>query len=651
MYSNAKRYAESENYYKSALEIYERLAESNSQTYESYLADTQNVLARVYSKTKRYTESEELYKSALDIYERLAKSNPQAYEPYLADTQNGLACVYSKTKRYAESENYFKSALDIFERLAKSNPQAYEPYLANTQKNLASIYYNTKRYAESENYYKSALEIHERLAKSNSQTYESYLADTQNALARVYSQTKRYAESEELYKSALDIYERLTVFHPDLAVIQYELANLYRDARHYIESEKMYLSALETLEKGLFLNDNMLLVAHILNNLSEMHIQVECCFDVKDKIDLSDSNIVCSNKCEALLEKALNNYNYLNQKKPTKYQPYVGDALYYLGISYYGIKRYEESEAKFLAAIDIFSPLAQSNNTSDICKFAKTTRYLAILYKKMNNFSKSVEMYKSSIELYNKLYSMESSHGVELTDMRLQLASLYKDNNFFNESESIYNDCISCYHKNKERDSSAALILDMDEVYYCLGKLKLDNKQYEDAIHAFEKSLYYIRKIHSLYDASPWYWLDLWYLSILYNEKGDVATSYSYNKELLLPLLNKKYVESIDNGSNYATILSNQSFNANLLGKFKEGEQNALEALKVDSTQHMAYTNLAAALLFQGKVEEAEKLYSQYKAEFKDGFLSDFAEYERLGVIPEERKKDVERIKAMLNEK
>ena len=75
-----------------------------------------------------------------------------------------------------------------------------------------------------------------------------------------------------------------------------------------------------------------------------------------------------------------------------------------------------------------------------------------------------------------------------------------------------------------------------------------------------------------------------------------------------------------------------------------------MEAIKVDSTQHIAYTNLAAALLFQGKVEEAENLYRQYKAEFKEGFLDDFAEYERLAVIPDERKKDVERIKSMLKE-
>lgn len=67
--------------------------------------------------------------------------------------------------------------------------------------------------------------------------------------------------------------------------------------------------------------------------------------------------------------------------------------------------------------------------------------------------------------------------------------------------------------------------------------------------------------------------------------------------------------------------LFKQSAYANILGKFKEGEKFSLEALQVDSTKHIAYTNLASALLFQGKIEEAEKIYRQYKSEFKDGFL------------------------------
>ena len=115
--------------------------------------------------------------------------------------------------------------------------------------------------------------------------------------------------------------------------------------------------------------------------------------------------------------------------------------------------------------------------------------------------------------------------------------------------------------------------------------------------------------------------------------------------------MNAMYKEDTEGWkTSYSNQLVSQSFYANLLGKYKEGEQYSLEAIKVDSTQHMAYTNLAAALLFQGKVEDAENLYRQYKAKFKEVFLDDLAEYERLNVIPEERKKDVERIKAMLKE-
>ena len=82
--------------------------------------------------------------------------------------------------------------------------------------------------------------------------------------------------------------------------------------------------------------------------------------------------------------------------------------------------------------------------------------------------------------------------------------------------------------------------------------------------------------------------------------------------------------------------------------RFAESEAIYISALKTNPNNHLACTNLAASLLFQGKIEEAEKIYRQYKAELKDEFLLDFAEFERAGVIPEERKADVEYIKAML---
>ena len=78
----------------------------------------------MYYKTQRFKESEEMYKSAIAIRERLAKENPQAYEPALARSYNNLAVLYYKTQRLRESEEMRKAALDIRERLAKENPEA-----------------------------------------------------------------------------------------------------------------------------------------------------------------------------------------------------------------------------------------------------------------------------------------------------------------------------------------------------------------------------------------------------------------------------------------------------------------------------------------------------------------------------------------------
>ena len=188
------------------------------------------------------------------------------------------------------------------------------------------------------------------------------------------------------------------------------------------------------------------------------------------------------------------------------------------------------------------------------------------------------------------------------------------------------------------------------ESYYWLGRTLLLEEKIHEAQEPFGKSLHLARKLVKAGRETSLYWENLYYLSLISANEKDYASAYTYNEELL-PLMMAMYQKDTEGWkADYSSQMVSQSFYANLLGKFKEGEQYSLEAIKVDSTMHMAYTNLAAALLFQGKVEEAENLYRQYKAEFKDGFLDDFAEYERLNVIPEKRKKDVERIKAMLKE-
>lgn len=85
-----------------------------------------------------------------------------------------------------------------------------------------------------------------------------------------------------------------------------------------------------------------------------------------------------------------------------------------------------------------------------------------------------------------------------------------------------------------------------------------------------------------------------------------------------------------------------------LTKQFTKAEEYSNEALKVDSTDNFAYINLAAAYLLQGKYNEAEKIYLQYKSELKDNFQKDLEEFSKAGVIPTDRKKDVKKIKKIL---
>ena len=495
----AKAYAEALKYkgeWEEAGRVLKELADALG-TYEAMME-----YADFARRQNQYAEAETYYKLCKDKIAPLVKTNPELYEPQLAKVYINLGVVYYCTKRFNESEQMHKAALEIRKRLADANPQAHEPDLAVCYKHLGLLYFETQRYAESEQMHKAALQIRKRLADANPQTYESDLADNYNNLACLYRATQRYAESELLSKTAMAIYKRLAdanpqACEPDLARSYNNLANLYSDTQRYTESEKMYKDALEILKR------------------------------------LADAN-------------------------PQAYEP----------------------------------------------DLAATYNNLANLYSKTQRYAESEQMYKAAIAIYERLYEGAPQQ------YQSRLAKGYFD----------------------------------------YGMAMLNNNKSNEAIEPVERSLKLCKDMMNDKPDTALYAANLSCLVGLHNTNKDYATAYTYNKELL-PLLKNNYSEeAVKWKVVYSGQLLSQSFYANVLGKFEEGELHSLEALKVDSTQHLAYTNLAAAYLLQGKYEAAEKLYRQYKSELKEGFLSDFDELAKAGVIPAERKADVEKIKKMLNE-
>ena len=495
----AKAYAEALKYkgeWEEAGRVLKELANALG-TYEAMME-----YADFARRQNQYAEAETYYKLCKDKIAPLVKTNPELYEPQLAKVYINLGVVYYCTKRFNESEQMHKAALQIRKRLADANPQAHEPDLAVCYKHLGLLYFETQRYAESEQMHKAALQIRKRLADANPQTYESDLADNYNNLACLYRATQRYAESELLSKAAMAIYKRLAdvnpqACEPDLARSYNNLANLYSDTQRFTESEKMYKDALEILKR------------------------------------LADAN-------------------------PQAYEP----------------------------------------------DLAATYNNLANLYSKTQRYAESEQMYKAAIAIYERLYEGAPQQYLS------RLAKRYFD----------------------------------------YGMVMLNNNKSNEAIEPVERSLKLCKDMMNDKPDKALYAANLSCLVGLHNTNKNYANAYTYNKELL-PLLKANYDDdAVKWKVVYSGQLLSQSFYANVLGKFEEGELHSLEALKVDSTQHLAYTNLAAAYLLQGKYQAAEKLYRQYKNELKEGFLSDFNELAKAGVIPAKRKTDVEKIKKMLNE-
>ena len=635
---NQNQFAEAETYYKIYIKKQLLLSKTNPQKYEPALGDSYNNLANLYYVTQRFSDSEQMYNSALEIYKRLAATNPQTYDPDLAMSYNNLGVLYSDTQRFTDSEQMHNSALEIRKRLAATNPQAYEPDLALSYNNLGVLYRVAQRFSDSEQMYNSALEIRKRLAATNPQAYNPTLATSYNNLGLLYCVTQRFADSEQMYNSALEIRKRLAAtnpqaYEPDLGDSYNNLGIIYHDTQRFSDSEQMYNSALEIYKRLAGANPQAYnpTLATIYNNLGLLYYDTQ---------RFSDS--------EQMYNFALKIRKRLAVTNPQAYNLDLAMSYNTLGLLYHATQRFTDSEQMYNSALKIRKRLVATNPQAYEPDLALSYNNLGLLYLDTNRFTDSEQMYNSALEIYKRLAGANpQAYEPGLAVSYNTLGILYHDTHRFTDSEQMYNSALEIY-KRLMGENSFIYGQRLADCLFWLADSQVKQEKYAEAISPFEQALEFYKKEAEQGKSIDNYTTIMSRLDQLYGQEKKYSQAYQCFKRNI-PLLKTLYQSD---KSNYTELLNDilvsQSFYSIFEKQYVEAENYSKEALEVDSTKHVAYSNLAAALLFQGKYQEAEKIYRQYKSELKETFFSDFEEFSKAGVIPKNREEDIEKIKQLL---
>ena len=525
----------------------------------------------------------------------LIEDEPIFLVPY-ADLLGNTAKLFSCIGRKSESESLFQEATIICRKLAETNPEAYDPTLADALTQLGIYYYLTQQFSQSKSLLKEAISIHERIEIRSPYVFEPSKAFTLGALADLYLSIGCISESESLYLQMLDIYRRMPCNQRQESLIastSCSLASIYAGSQRFQESDSLYMETLETYRK-------------LANESPELYQSVlaETIIDYANFCALTQQ----FHKSEHLYKEALDMSRSLVNLSSVDLNndPLLAAALKELAIFYYYNQRYSESEPLLVEALEIGQRLVKTN-PKDYEPFVATVfNALGSIYRDTQRYNESEQMLSESIRIGRHLVNdVSESYLASLIQDLLDFAHLKVYENQFQEAITIAEECIRLTKSMNEKDNNSLRLLG--------SSLQLAGDLYSDEnnhLHAYQ----------------------------CYQELLPLLKTYFKDEE------NELWQESIVN------ILGSQSFHAIFLQKYDEAEQYSIEALSFDPSQYWINTNLAASLLLQGKYNDAEAIYRQYKDELKDNFLQDIIEFEAASVIPEERKADVERIKIMLNE-
>lgn len=373
------------------------------------------------------------------------------------------------------------------------------------------------------------------------------------------------------------------------------------------------------------------------------------------------NNLACIYEAKEMYEKAEQAYKegiegrreYAHLTKNPNDENHIAWSLISLCQLYINHNQYQDAERVLQEAEDIYQKIKPTFYKDNEISYGRLYHVKGRLYHSTDQLNKAEENYIKAFELYGMdVYQNPPDHLTTMSRICFGcLCAIYDFQKRPFESEKYQKELVDLYLKWIPRYPHA-----LKEGYaFVLNKLVAfysEAQRFTEVEALYKQALEIYRQIGkdnpNAYE--PDVAMTLGNLAILYSNtqrREEAEKTYKQVLEIFQRL-------AMDNPKTYepyaAITLGGSSFNAFFLEKYPEAEQLARKGLELDSTQHWIASNLAAAILLQGRYAEAESIYRQYKDELKDGFLDDFEKFKAAGVIPKEREEDVEKIKRILEE-
>lgn len=315
----------------------------------------------------------------------------------------------------------------------------------------------------------------------------------------------------------------------------------------------------------------------------------------------------------------INNLSILFKTYPLVYEPTMAMSYNNLGALYHTSNRFSESEQMYKSALEIRKRLSASNPQAYEPDLAVSYNNLGSLYYTTHRFIDSEQMHKSALDIYKRLSESDpQAYELFLASSYHNLGLLYSNTQRVTESGHMYKSALEIYKCLAEKNPRL-YGQHQAQCLYWFADSQIKQEKYSEAISPLEKALEFYKKEAEQGMSIDRYTTIMSWLQQLYGQEKKYSHAYQCYKQNI-PLLKTLYqlLKTLyqSDKSNYTELLNgilvDQSFYAIFEKQYAEAEVYSREALEVDSTKHIAYSNLAAALLFQGKYLEAEKIYCQF---------------------------------------